>query len=173
MPQQQQLIHGKNSPLPKYYADQVRGVEKFSPYPAPIFPPTWRGRYPHLMPADIAIWTRFLEKYGDEYIGFQYDVLLGRGALKPADFPAWESKLLYLLTVKRVDCLGIRKDGVTLFEVKPRLGMAAIGQCVTYRALWHMHFGNIVNLLSAAVVEMDEPDIAYAFAAEQLAYIVV
>jgi len=173
MPQHQLLITGRTSSPPEQWALQVVGVERYTPYPAPIYPHTWRGRYPHLMPADVAIWNRFLDKHGKLFKGFQYDVCVGKGADAPLTMQHFNRKLLYALTVKRIDALGIQPQGVTLFEIKPRLGMACLGQCIAYRELWQMHYANAVPVVCCAVVEHGEPDLQYCLQRLQIQLAIV
>ena len=137
------------------------GLASLTPFPGTIFSPEWRGRYPHMMPLDIAIWDRFLDKFGEEFEGFQYDVTLGEGALAPSHFSEEDKRLLWLSTVKRADALGIRRNKLVLFEVKPRLGMAAVGQCVSYLILWQRQYANVPPVEMAWVGEMAEPDLFF------------
>ena len=125
------------------------------------------------MPLDRVIWDRFLSVYGADYLGFQYDVLVGDGATPLPNMSKRDRMLLYLLTVKRVDCLGIRAAGLTLFEVKPRLGMAAIGQCVSYVDLWRRQYGKFPPVRAAWVGEQSEPDLAYVADRQNMGVIVV
>jgi hypothetical protein len=137
------------------------GIVSLSPFPGPIYPPTWRGRYPHLMPIDVKIWDRFMDRYAGEFVGLQYDVTVGEGALPLPGMSAQDRFILWSLTVKRVDCLGIRRDSVTLFEVKPRLGMAAIGQMTSYAVLWQKQYGLPPAMRVATVCEQSERDLAF------------
>lgn len=137
------------------------GLASLSPAPNRIFPSSWRGRYPHLMPLDIAIWTRALERFGKEFLGFQYDVLVGDGAEAPVNFSPSDKALLLALTVKRIDVVGIRSDKLLLIEVKPRLGMAAVGQLVAYNLLWRRQYGDFPRVEMAWIGEQAEADLQY------------
>jgi hypothetical protein len=137
------------------------GVVNLSPFGGPIFPAAWRGRYPHLMPIDAAIWGRFLDKHGSLFLGFQYDVTLGEGAQSLPGMSDKDKFLLWSLTVKRSDCLGIRRDGLLLVEVKPRLGMAAVGQVVSYYILWQRQYGGPPAVRVAVVCEQSERDLQF------------
>lgn len=151
--------------------DAPAGSERLTPYPGRVYGPGWRGRYPHLMPIDRAIWERFLERNGSEFLGFQYDIMLGEGADPVEGMSERDKRLLYSLTVKRVDCLGVREDGLVLFEVKPRLGMAAMGQLVVYNLLWKRRYGIGRPITMAWVGEQSEPD--HQYVANQLGFRVV
>ena len=142
--------------------DQVTSsLNLLSPYPGRVFANNWKGRFPHLMPVDTRIWLRFLDKFGSGYLGFQYDIMVGQGAKSLPGFSDADKRLLYSLTVKRADALGITEGGITLFEVKPRLGMAGLGQLVAYNLLWYREYGNRRPVQVAIVCEQDEPDLNY------------
>lgn len=139
----------------------VEHLEALTPFRGRIYPPSWRGRFPHLMPLDQAIWRRFLDVHGGEFLGYQYDITLGEGAEPLSNFNERDRRLLWMMTVKRADCLCIRPDALFLVEVKPRLGMAAVGQLVTYKALWERQFPGSPPVRMMWVGERGEPDQQY------------
>lgn len=139
----------------------IPGLASLSPYQGRIYSTKWRGRYPHLMPLDRAIWDRFLERFGDEFLGVQYDVLLGEGAAPLVGASEMDRRLLYFATVKRADCLLIQKDRVILVEVKPRLGMAAVGQCLVYWMWWQRQYAYGPKVEVMWCGEQSEPDLAW------------
>jgi hypothetical protein len=126
-----------------------------------VFSPLWRGRYPHMMPLDRVIWDRFLVERGDRFLGVQYDVMVGEGADAPAGMSTADRNLLLALTVKRVDALLITSDSLVLVEVKPRLGMAAVGQLVAYNLLWRRRYGDTKQVFMMWVGERSEPDLLF------------
>lgn len=98
-----------------------------------IFPPEYRGPYPHMFPRDIEIWERFLDKHGSIYDGFQYDVICGKSYKQ---FPRWEpeyQKDAEVLSRLRIDALGFQPEQLHIIEVKPRLNPASLGQIMVYR----------------------------------------
>lgn len=106
-----------------------------------LFPPDFRGKYPHMFPRDIAVWERFLDKYGELYEGFYYDVICGKEVKM---HPNWEDpyrKDAYILSKLRIDAVGEKSDGIDIIEVKPRGTMGSMGQLLTYKehytAEWH------------------------------------
>ena len=101
-----------------------------------VYPPEFRGNYPHMFPGDVAVWERFLDSYGSIYTGFQYDIMCG---VECEQFPRWEENYrrdAAVLSRLRIDAVGYRSDGIDIIEVKPRAGAAAIGQILTYRDLF-------------------------------------
>src|SRR3990167_5628372 len=106
-----------------------------------LFPPDFRGKYPHMFPRDIAVWERFLDKYGELYEGFYYDVICGKEVKM---HPNWEDpyrKDAYILSKLRIDAVGEKSNGIDIIEVKPRGTMGSMGQLLTYKehytAEWH------------------------------------
>ena len=98
-----------------------------------LFPPDFRGKYPHMFPGDIAVWEKFLDKFGGLYQGFYYDVVCGQAA---KTFPRWGGayqKDAYILSKLRIDALGVKDGSLDIIEVKPRGNMASIGQLLTYK----------------------------------------
>ena len=98
-----------------------------------FFPPDFRGKYPHMFPGDVAVWERFLDKYGSLYEGFYYDVICGKEVKM---YPRWEfeyQKDAWVLSQLRIDAVGERAESTDIIEVKPRGNMASIGQLLTYK----------------------------------------
>lgn len=149
------------------------GLTQYTPYPGRIYSMKWRGRYPHLMPLDRAIWERFLDKYQDDFLAVQYDIMLGEGAPAPDNFSESDKRILYYATVKRADCLLILRDKLILVEVKPRLGMAALGQCLAYYLLWRQQYPYSPPVESMWVGEQDEHDMAFCMDALNFRRVVV
>jgi hypothetical protein len=149
------------------------GISSLTPYAARIFAPDWRGRYPRLAPADARVWRKFQDRYWDGFLGFQYDIPLGEGALAIAGSSSVDVKLLYDLTVKRADVLAISAQVLWCIEVKPRLGMAAIGQLVVYRELWRRQWHGGIPVEFVWVGEQSEPDLEYVAGRVGLRLVVV
>lgn len=95
-----------------------------------------RSWYPHMKPADVALWDRFIEKYPDAYDTCEYDFWVG----SPPPFnPIVNEETmgsvdgLYRL---KIDVVG-RKDGsIDIIELKPRADAKALGQVREYVRLY-------------------------------------
>lgn len=88
--------------------------------------------YPHMKPNDVAIWNRFIEKYPDAYVHCQYDFWVG----SPPPFSPivtednqGSADGLYR---KKIDVVAYRDDDIHIIELKPKAGLAAIGQVKGY-----------------------------------------
>jgi len=120
-------------------------------------------RYKHLFGADLELWERFLEEYGDYFDKFEYDIRLGEGV--PID-PKWPPKIAYaakMLTRKRVDAVGYKDEEIWLFEIKPDASLSAIGQLLSYEALWVKERGRPKTLYKAVVTDRLGRDEEYLF----------
>jgi len=97
---------------------------------------TWRGAPPHMLEPDIPVWYRFLEKWGFQFTALYYDVFLGGPHMTPAREadPYW--RMWRANTSKRADAIAELPGEVWIIEVSRRPGLRAIGQLLTYLALW-------------------------------------
>jgi len=98
--------------------------------------------YPHLLPRERLIWERFLADHAAEFQWFSYDIHVGEGLPIPSDDPDPYRRMAKYLTQKRIDVVAMGPGGVLwLFEVKPHLGVTAMGALVTYEVLYRRTFG--------------------------------
>lgn len=98
-----------------------------------FFPPDYRGKYPHMFPRDIEVWEKFLDKYGNLYQGFYYDVLCGNHAETNENHEMIYQADAYLLSKLRIDAVGVREETTDIIEVKPRGNAGSMGQLLTYK----------------------------------------
>lgn len=102
----------------------------------PKYDTQWRGSPPHMLSQDIPVWYRYLEKYSDLFLALYYDVFLGGPVLTPTQQrdPLW--RMWRANNAKRADAVAELEDEVWIIEVATRPGLRAIGQLMTYLALW-------------------------------------
>ena len=96
-------------------------------------------KYPHMKPADILIWERFIEAHPDAYDSVQYD--LGVGLLPPFEVivvpdTGGSDAELYL---RKIDVVGFKDGVVDVIELKPNAGPGAVGQ-VEHNAFLYKNF---------------------------------
>lgn len=96
----------------------------------------WRGRPPHMLRQDVPVWHRFLDTWSHVFTRLYYDVLLGGPILsleeqKDPMLRMWRANM-----AKRADAIGETPDEVWIIEVATTPGLRAIGQLMTYAALW-------------------------------------
>lgn len=100
------------------------------------YSPLWRGRYPHMLHDDIPIWNRALDRDAHLFQRIYYDVRLG-GVM--TNQPGTDRKfrdMFFSVTAKRIDALAELENEIWIIEVAVRPGLRAVGQLMTYVALW-------------------------------------
>lgn len=95
-----------------------------------------RPKYKHMSPYEITLWDAFLDEHDLEYSLFDYDIHVGTGENRTALEDSPFAKASYLLTQKRIDAVGIRPDGIYIFEVKANAALSALGQLIGYHDLF-------------------------------------
>ena len=118
-------------------------------------------RFPHMYAAESNIWRRWLEIYGKDYLRFSYDLHVGKlyPSLENQD-PKWKrgAEAVYL---KRIDVVGYQADTETVFEVKIRAGLGALGQIIGYLALYEEQFSPATELKGAIVCDGVDPNVRW------------
>lgn len=102
--------------------------------------PAIRLNYPHFLPSDTEVWTRFLIKYPDHFDLVDYDIHVGKGI--DLD-PSWEQNIATMattITQRRIDVLGVKGAVWYIVEVKKDPGVTAVGQLIGYRVLYKLQF---------------------------------
>lgn len=96
----------------------------------------WRGDPPHMLPPDVPVWYRFLEKWGFQFINLYYDCLLGGPYLTAAEKKDPLKRMWRINLAKRADAIAELENEVWIIEVSADPNLKCIGQVQTYRALW-------------------------------------
>ena len=89
-----------------------------------------------MLPPDIPVWYRFLEKWGHEIEKLYYDCLLGGPFLTPEELQDPIKKSWQYDNSKRPDAIAETKNEVWIIEVSANPGLRAMGQVVAYQTLW-------------------------------------
>lgn len=123
----------------------------------PLITPRFHNRklskYPHMNPQESRIMTRFLDQLGISYVGFDYDVHVGRGT-DPGDRVAWPFRFDFIqLTRLRIDAVGHTPTGKHIIEVKVHASRSTIGQVLTYKALYEGQFPSNYNTTPVIVCQ--------------------
>lgn len=100
------------------------------------FPFQILAKYPHMKPEDVAVWERFIIKNPTFLDRCDYDVCCGEGAPQNPEHSENIQADGKILTQKKIDVIGYKKDLVCIIEVKPIANMRALGQILTYRKLF-------------------------------------
>lgn len=115
-------------------------------------------KYPHMFPNDIEIWERFLDKYGELYTGFDYDIKVGSGSLQAPDLTPNYARMQDILSKYRIDCVGYKGSSTYIIEVKPEASTVAIGQIIAYTNLYNLEFKPSGDLIGVIVTDREIPD---------------
>ena len=139
----------------------------------PKFAPIKLFKYPHMFPLDIAIWERFLEIYGENYNGFDYDVKVGTGSIPEADTPENYARMEQVLSKYRIDAIGHKSERLEIIEVKPEASTVAIGQIITYVELYNRDFQPSTPLMGVIITDREVGDMRYLTAKYGIDYYIV
>lgn len=129
--------------------------------------------YPHLLPEDIILWERFLDRHGNEFTHFDYDVRVGEG--RPTDdyYPQNIQQMALDLSMRRIDAVGHTPNELYIIEVTVSAGLKAIGQLITYPILYKQTFQPTKPLHPLLVTEALQPDVLPALEHHSLDYLIL
>lgn len=128
------------------------------------YPTSKLKRYPHMFALDIAIWERFLDLHGSEYLGFDYDIKVGTGTPAPEGTPDNYARMQEILSKYRIDAVGYTESEIHVIEVKPEAGTTAIGQIDIYVPLYRRDFSPTRKVVGVIVTNRELPDVKWRIA---------
>lgn len=112
------------------------------------FPFGIQSKYPHMKPADVHLWEKFIRANAGFFDTVEYDFPVGRGPdwldTERDEFAAKQEKLYQ----KKIDVLGFKGELIWIVEVKPQAGSSALGQVLTYKKLFldQYDIGDVLRL---------------------------
>lgn len=115
--------------------------------------------FPHLLPQDIPVWQRFLEKYGDDYTHIEYDVRVGKGREAALHLPILIRQMALDLSMRRIDAVAHTSSRITIIEITRRADLKAVGQLTTYPVLYAQTFHPSLPIFPLLVAEELHSDI--------------
>lgn len=120
-------------------------------------------KYPHMLPADVILWERFLSRYREEYDKFEYDVHVGK--VKPIypTSPVNLMKLAEAVSRKRIDVVAYKDIFRVIIEVKPYAGLSALGQLLGYEILYRREYPGPYTLMLGVVTDRLDEDMEVLF----------
>jgi len=95
-----------------------------------------RLRFPGMLPREIIIFRNWLRMYETQYDRIEYNVRIGSGLDPGPTWPDYVRQSAIANTQLRIDAVAYKGDAVTLIEVKDKAGASALGQLLTYEAVW-------------------------------------
>lgn len=114
--------------------------------------------YDHMKPADVAIWEEFMQQNPEAYDTVIYDQEIGEGAEIPEGTQPNIAKSFKILTQYKIDVIGFKNEKVDIIELKPRAGLAALGQVLGYVALFKKEFPPILKISAVIITDKLRPD---------------
>ena len=137
------------------------------------FPYAKLAHYPHLMPADVEIWERFIEAVPDAYDSVEYDVKVGNAP----EFVEREEVEMHRaqrpLYQRKIDVVGFKGDQIDIIEIGPRAGTNKIGQVVGYRVLYVRDFAPSVTPKAIVLTDDTTDDVLDVAKAQEVFIMVV
>jgi len=122
------------------------------------YPPLKLYRYPHMLPADVAIWERYLDTNPFPTATIAYDVHVGTPVTISPDDPPNIQRMLYQLTTLRIDAVVFLLNETPIIEIKPDAGMSAIGQALAYALLFHKQYPSFPHIVPTILTDTPLPD---------------
>lgn len=130
-------------------------------------------KYPHLSPEDSLIWNRFILRFPDYFFKVSYDLKVG----KPRDYSKFpKGKIrddLELLSRKRIDVVGWRKNQIYIMELKPSASFSALGQALGLAELFRRDFYYKEIIKPCVITNQEIPDIKELAEKQDILYFVV
>lgn len=118
------------------------------------FPYEKRNHYPHMKPADVLIWERFLDTHPNKYKKVLYDFCCGESRPGLPEMTDNLNEDWRVLGQKKIDVIADAEDHFDVIEVKPRAGLGALGQALAYK--WLYESDEIPDRRCVPVIVTDE-----------------
>lgn len=138
-----------------------------------IYPYEQRYWYPHLSPAEAAIWHRFVKQYPDAYEQVAYDVKVGtipEFVLKQDDPAIRKQANLYKY---KIDVVAVSKNTIYIIELKQGATMRAIGQVKGYGKLYLRDINPSARVQHVIITDVLMPDMNTLSEEEEVDLVVV
>lgn len=121
--------------------------------------PIVRVSYPHMMPEDTRVWTKFLEEQKFDIKEVWYDVHVGSDVFMDSDVDGLSRRISRGLTRKRIDVVARVAGGFWVVEVKPRADMQSLGQAQIYTRLFVREMRPAGLVIPMVIADSVDPDI--------------
>lgn len=124
------------------------------------------SQYSQMTLQESAIARAWLEKHGAYYDRVQFNPYLGNSVELGPEYDEATRRQAQVLFQKRPDILAWRGETVTIVEIKPRLGFAALGQLLGYRLLYQVANPDVPSVDLVAIghsASIDTPEVLMAY----------
>jgi hypothetical protein len=138
-----------------------------------VYPYEQRYWYPHLSPAEAALWHKFIAKNPDAYERVAYDVKVGtipNFVMEQEDEAIRKQASLYRY---KIDVVGFKGSQVDIIELKQGATMRAIGQVKGYRKLYLRDIDAIARGEDVIITDVLLPDMEELAGEEKVKVVIV
>lgn len=138
-----------------------------------LYPFKKLSHYPHMGPADVILWERFIEQFPDAYDNVEYDVKIGTVPDFVAEHEDEAINGQAPLYMRKIDVIGYKEEQIDIIEVKPRAGFSAIGQVDGYRDIWVRDFNPPAKPKAILITDSTDVDTQHTAYAKDVLIVVV
>ncbi|HEY6239369.1 MAG TPA: hypothetical protein VIW78_00870 [Burkholderiales bacterium] len=110
---------------------------------------------------DAAVWTRFLNASGTDFLSFCYDVALGGRRIEGLDLSVEEQLGWQYNTALKIDAVGLTEDQAWIIEVRPSATVSAVGSALCYTLVCEREQVFDRQLIPVICCETIQPDVAW------------
>jgi alpha-D-ribose 1-methylphosphonate 5-triphosphate diphosphatase PhnM len=117
-----------------------------------------RPQYPHLLPDDAAVWSRYLDTVRPQVETIYYDVRIGEGRPVGDEYSSAIQKMARDLSQRRIDAILVNGSTHTICEVTTTATLKAVGQLAVYEHLYRLQQSipvTIKKLLVCSSIDAD------------------
>ncbi len=121
-----------------------------------------RFHYPHMLDDEKQVWEKYMDENPGKFESVDYDFRVGIGAPVPPGEEKNYSRMITMLSQKRIDVIGWNGDDPTIIEVKTRVGLGALGQVLGYKTLFikeHKTFPKPELLIVCSEISRDDKEV--------------
>jgi len=122
------------------------------------YPPVKQRKYAHMMPEDVRIWERFLDRNPIPGAMVAYDVHLGSTPTPSPDAPQYLKKHIAAVYPKKADLVIYLHTETLVTEVKPFAGLTSLGQALGYRHLFAQDYPFAPQPVPCILTDTAQPD---------------
>ena len=131
------------------------------------------NRFPHILPQDAKVWTKFLHGNPDFCDYYDYDIRVGKG-IDPGNIVEEKFRRMSIhLSQRRIDIVGYRNDCIFIIELTQKAGIKALGQLSAYPNLYKDTFKPTLKLKPLLICSGFKADAERAFQMAKIPYIII
>jgi hypothetical protein len=126
------------------------------------FPPEWQGVPPGIPALDFLVWQNFRLQISQLFDRLYFNVRVGEPVAVDESLPPEIKAMAVALSRRRIDVVGETSSSRTLYELKYDVSTEALGQILTYQALWLLDPPDSLPISVAIVTHNSNRDIVLA-----------